>query len=93
MAWHERLHPRELPFSSLVLIAVAGVSVVGVTVYALERFVVSISYPPTIPLVGEKEGARRFSWRTRLRYYTDCKGLFREAWDNVSLLVSPLEFI
>lgn len=86
MAWHERLRLREVPFSSLFLIAVAGVSVVGVTVYALERFVVSISYPPTIPLVGEKKGSRRFGWRTRLRYYTDCKGLFLEAWDNVSCI-------
>ncbi|KAI9898919.1 hypothetical protein N3K66_005380 [Trichothecium roseum] len=90
MAWHERLRLREVPFSSLFLIAVAGVSVVGVTVYALERFVVSISYPPTIPLVGEKKGSRRFGWRTRLRYYTDCKGLFLEAWDNFLVKGQPV---
>ncbi|OLN97016.1 hypothetical protein CCHL11_02039 [Colletotrichum chlorophyti] len=48
------------------------------------RAFISIPYPPGMRLVGEPKGATRFSIRTRLRYYIDCEGLFREAHDNYS---------
>ncbi|KAK8059265.1 hypothetical protein PG996_009195 [Apiospora saccharicola] len=42
----------------------------------------SIRYPANLPLVGEPPGKRHFSWRTRWRYMTDCKGLYLEAYEN-----------
>ncbi|KAH6887763.1 cytochrome P450 [Thelonectria olida] len=47
-----------------------------------ERFFLGVPYPKGIPLIREPEGARRFSLRTRLAYYTDCEALFREAYQN-----------
>lgn len=44
----------------------------------------TIQYPDDLPRVGEKEGARRFSLRNRLRYYVDAKGLQLEAYEKVS---------
>jgi hypothetical protein len=40
--------------------------------------------PPGMALVREPPGATSFSLRTRLAYFTDCKALFREAYDEVS---------
>lgn len=55
-----------------------------VLVYLAERFVFGQPMPSGIPLIREPEGARRFSLRTRLAYYTNCEALFREAYENVS---------
>ncbi|KAK8127372.1 hypothetical protein PG984_008480 [Apiospora sp. TS-2023a] len=44
----------------------------------------SIRYPTNLPLVGEPPGKTHFSWRTRWRYMTDCKGLYLEAYENFS---------
>ena len=65
----------------LVILALGGL----VLVYVLERFIVSVPYPPGMPLVREPEGARRFSIRTRLAYYLDCERLFKDAYNNVNL--------
>lgn len=54
-------------------------------IYLIERYVLSVPYPPGVQLVREPVGARRFSLRTRLAYYTDCESLYREAYENVSL--------
>lgn len=54
-----------------------------VLVYLLERYL-SVPYPPGMPLLREPEGAKRFSLKTRLAYYTDCAGLFHEAYNDVS---------
>lgn len=35
------------------------------------------------PLIGEPEGRKFFSLRTRLRYYLDCENLFKEAFTQV----------
>ncbi|KAH7006901.1 cytochrome P450 [Ilyonectria destructans] len=63
-----------------------GISLVvsGCTIilYLIEYYVLGVPYPPGIPLVREKAGARRFSIRTRLAYYNDCQNLFRDAYDN-----------
>lgn len=51
--------------------------------YLIEHYILGVPYPPEIPLVREPVGARRFSIRTRLAFYTDCQNLFRDAYDNV----------
>lgn len=56
--------------------------VLGSLIYAVERFILSVPYPSNIRLIREAPGARRFSLRTRLAYYIDCKALFQEAWDK-----------
>jgi hypothetical protein len=68
----------------LWVVAVVGAFALGTGLYAIERFFVAVPYPSNIDLVGERPGARRFSLRTRLRYYTDCADLYREAWEEVS---------
>ncbi|KAF6818513.1 cytochrome p450 [Colletotrichum plurivorum] len=50
--------------------------------FVIQKTVYKIPYPKNIPLLGEPEGARRFSMKTAFRYYTDCPGLFRDAYDN-----------
>ncbi|KAL6416301.1 cytochrome P450 [Ilyonectria robusta] len=51
--------------------------------YLIEHYILGVPYPPVVSLVREPAGARRFSIRTRLAYYTDCQNLFRDAYDNV----------
>ncbi|KAF7559762.1 hypothetical protein G7046_g4395 [Stylonectria norvegica] len=53
-----------------------------ISIYWVDRLFFSVPYPPGIPLLREPKGARRFSLRTRLGYYTDCESLFREAYEN-----------
>ncbi|KAF4982584.1 hypothetical protein FZEAL_1816 [Fusarium zealandicum] len=59
----------------IVSVAVAGL----VLLYLVERLI-SVPYPPGIPLIREREGARGFSLRTRIAYLTDCQSLYREAY-------------
>jgi hypothetical protein len=66
-----------------LIVAVGIIAPIAVVVLA-ERYITGVPNPPTIPLVCEPEGARRFSLRTRLAYYIDCKPLYEEAWDKVS---------
>ena len=54
-----------------------------VVLLLVEHFVWSLPYPPGMSLVREPEGATRFSVRTRLAYYFDCEGLYRDAYHNV----------
>ena len=54
-------------------------------IYILEIFFFEVPYPPNVPLVFEPEGARRFSWSTRLKYYTNYRSLLIEAHENVNL--------
>jgi hypothetical protein len=42
----------------------------------------AIKYPDNLPRVREN-GRRRFSLKTRLAYYTDCKAIFQEAYETV----------
>lgn len=44
---------------------------------------ISVPLPKGVALIREPSGARRFSWRTRLAYYTDCASIFREAYHEV----------
>lgn len=73
----DHLPPLASPLG-FVLVAVAGF----VLLYLIERYVLDVPYPQGIPIVGQPAGSRRLSLRTRLRYYTDCESLFREAYDN-----------
>lgn len=66
-----------------LIVALAIVASIALVVLA-DRYITGVPLPPTIPLFREPEGARRFSLRTRLAYYTDCKALYEEAWDKVS---------
>lgn len=43
----------------------------------------AIKYPANLPLAGEPDGKRTFSWRTRWSYYTDCEALYKETYENV----------
>lgn len=51
---------------------------------AIHRLCFAVRYPTNLPLLGEPEGVRAFSWKTRKRYYTDCAALYREAYQKVS---------
>lgn len=59
----------------LILLAVT----VGITI----RQIFTICYPANLPRVREEDKATRFSLKTRLAYYTDCKNIFREAYERV----------
>ncbi|KAF4124822.1 Cytochrome P450 [Geosmithia morbida] len=50
--------------------------------YLIERFITGVAYPPSIPLIREPEGARSFSLRTRISYYTECKAIYEDAWNQ-----------
>lgn len=78
------LLPSILPttWTQQVLSIVGLLFALGSLVYVIERFLVSTPYPSGIALIREGPDARRFSLRTRLAYYTDCKNLFQEAWDK-----------
>lgn len=43
-----------------------------------------VCYPPNLPRVREPAGATRFSLKTRWAYYTDCKALYKEAYETAS---------
>ncbi|GKT64366.1 cytochrome P450 [Colletotrichum tofieldiae] len=58
--------------------------------YLANRFVFDTGYPPGIPLVREPVGAKRFSLRTRLAYYTDCERLFHDAYHDYSKHGKPV---
>ncbi|KAF2140916.1 uncharacterized protein K452DRAFT_351633 [Aplosporella prunicola CBS 121167] len=77
MAFLATLLPPLEGYENLVFISAVLVSVVIVyqTFFA-------IRYPANLPLIGEPAGKRRFSLRTRLRYYSDCAALYKEAYDK-----------
>ncbi|KAG2412462.1 hypothetical protein HFD88_010019 [Aspergillus terreus] len=61
---------------ALTLPALVGCALV------IYRAFFAIRYPANLPLAGEPDGKRTFSWRTRWRYYTDCEALYKETYDN-----------
>ncbi|CCF32918.1 cytochrome P450 [Colletotrichum higginsianum] len=78
--------PPATSLSGVALLALGS----GVLLYLISRAFYSIPYPKGMALVGEPPGATRFSLRTYWRYYTDCRGLFREAYDNYSKKGKPV---
>ena len=79
------------PAASPVGLALA-LSLLCIVLYIVSVFI-SVPYPKGVALIREPPGARRFSWRTRLAYYTDCSALFREAYHEVSLSETPLPMV
>lgn len=71
--------PELFSLSGIGLIVLASV----LLTFIINKTVYKVPYPKNIPLIGEPEGARHFSVSTALRYYSDCSGLFRDAYDNV----------
>ncbi|EXJ89682.1 hypothetical protein A1O3_02749 [Capronia epimyces CBS 606.96] len=67
-------------YGNLLLITLIVTAIVAVAVVYQAFF--AIRYPASLPLGGEPPGARRFSLRTRWRYYTDCAGLYRQAYEQ-----------
>ena len=65
-----------------IALVTAGV-VIGLL--TLQHLIFGVPYPEGVALIREPPGARRFSLRTRLAYYTDCRRLYDEAWHNVRL--------
>lgn len=51
--------------------------------YVAHSLFFSVPYPQGVPLIREPPGKRSFSWKTRLAYFTDCKSVFREAYEIV----------
>lgn len=70
-----------LPTTYSKIVAISTCIVVAIAIY---RLCFAVHYPRNLPLLGEPEGARAFSWKTRKRYYTDCAALYREAYQKVS---------
>jgi hypothetical protein len=73
-----RLGPLGLLATSIaVLVALFIVSL-------LHHIFFGVPYPKGVELIREPAGAKAFSLRTRLAYYTDCRALYEEAWNKVS---------
>jgi hypothetical protein len=72
------LGPYERPI--LFILAFSVAAVIYQTFFA-------IRYPRNLPRIGSPPGARGFTWRTYWKYYTDCQGLFRDAFENVRKLL------
>ncbi|KAH6974590.1 cytochrome P450 [Ilyonectria sp. MPI-CAGE-AT-0026] len=70
------------PYMTSPLGLVLTVSGSIIVLYLIEHYILGVPYPPEVSLVREPAGARRFSIRMRLSYYTDCQNLFRDAYDN-----------
>jgi len=50
------------------------------------RNATTVKYSAKLPRVREPPGSTRFSFRTSLAYYTDCKRLFDEAYHTVGIV-------
>jgi hypothetical protein len=46
-------------------------------------YLITIRYPANLPRVREPKNATRFSLKTRMAYFMDCKSLFLEAHEKV----------
>lgn len=69
--------------SPLGLASVAAILLIGLLI---TEKLLSVPYPPDIPLIREPKGARRFSLRTRWQYLTNCQPMFHEAYHDVRIL-------
>ncbi|GKT72858.1 cytochrome P450 [Colletotrichum tofieldiae] len=86
MAPISHFFPPITSLSGIGLLALGSVALL----YFISQAFYSVPYPKGVPLVGEPEGATRFSIRTYWRYYTDCRGLFREAYDSYAKKGKPV---
>ncbi|KAJ2989066.1 hypothetical protein NUW58_g3654 [Xylaria curta] len=58
-----------------------GIGVLLIVAWAVQQLFFTIRYPSNLPRIG---GEPRFSLRTRWRFHTDARGLFKEVYDNYS---------
>ena len=58
------------------------VTIVGISFVYFTR----IRYPANLPRYGENEGATSFRLKTRMKYYTDCKNMFKDVYEKVCFL-------
>ncbi|KAI0465742.1 cytochrome P450 [Xylaria cf. heliscus] len=58
-----------------------GVAALLAAAWAVQHLFFTIRFPSNLPRIG---GGSRFSLRTRWRYHTDARGLYKEAYDNYS---------
>ncbi|TDZ46961.1 Cytochrome P450 monooxygenase tenB [Colletotrichum trifolii] len=85
MAPTSQLLPAMTSWSGMGLLALGAT----IILFLVDRML-RVPMPKGIPLIGEPEGATRFSVRTIARYYTDCAGLFREAYDEYAKKGKPV---
>jgi hypothetical protein len=64
-------------------LGIASVAAFLLVALFITEKLLSVPYPPGIPLIREPEGARRFSLRTRWQYLTNCQPMFYEAYHEV----------
>ena len=74
--------PPEGVSNTTKLVGIFGISA---TVFLVASLFFGPDPYPNVNLVGEPEGRRWFSLKTRWRYYTDCASLYDEAYNKVSL--------
>ena len=72
-----------LTLSSTQKAGLAGV-IFAIIFFAI-RNAYSIRYPSNLPRIREPPGSTRFSIKTTLAYYNDCKRLFDEAYHTVRI--------
>ncbi|KAI1175261.1 cytochrome P450 [Nemania sp. FL0916] len=68
----------ELAFRDHLLIGVAALLVAS---WVIQQLCFTVRYPSNLPRIG---GKSRFSLRTRWRYHTDARGLYKEVYENYS---------
>lgn len=69
-----------LGLSALQLTALGTVAFITIAILVRQKF--TVRHPDNLPRIREN-GRTRFSLRTRLAWYTDCKSLFPEAYETV----------
>jgi hypothetical protein len=67
-------------FQAIALVIIFTAALAHVVV----GYFTQVSYPPNLPRVREPAGATRFSLKTRWAYYTDCKALYKKAYETAS---------
>lgn len=72
-------------FALSTLQTTAVISILFILLVVLSVYFTTIKYPAHLPRYGEKEGATSFSLKTRKTYYTNCKNMFKEAYEKVCL--------
>lgn len=68
------------------LLSVSTIVLIFITYFAYAH----ASCGGNIPRLREPSGKKHFSLKTRWAYYTDCAGLFNDAYNNVRLASFPL---
>jgi hypothetical protein len=63
--------------------AIALVTLIFTVACILSVYFSGIRYPANLPRYGEKDGVTSFSLKTRKAYYTDCKNVYKEAYEKV----------